>query len=112
MARVLRRKAVGSGGTFLRPGPRYQQGIQPHHPQLRQKDAFYPFIVALIKRGIAVFNVPAAYTSLIGFFKYSENYGQNAQQAAALLIARRALGFKEKEPKGLIKNLIGSSTGE
>ncbi|MEX1406967.1 hypothetical protein, partial [Hydrogenibacillus schlegelii] len=57
-----------------------------------KKLLFTRLIVALRKRGIAVFTVPAAYTSLIGFFKYAETYGLNAHQAAALVIARRALG--------------------
>ncbi|MEX1406185.1 IS200/IS605 family accessory protein TnpB-related protein, partial [Hydrogenibacillus schlegelii] len=64
---------------------------------------FTRLIVDLRKHGIALINVPAAYTSLIGFFKYAETYGLNAHQAAALVIARRALGFKEKVPKGLLQ---------
>ncbi|OAR05454.1 hypothetical protein SA87_11215 [Hydrogenibacillus schlegelii] len=77
-----------------------------------KKLLFTRLIVALRKHGIAVFTVPAAYTSLIGFFKYAETYGLNAHQAAALVIARRALGFKEKVPKGLLQKLLGRSPGE
>nr|WP_240610827.1 transposase [Ammonifex thiophilus] len=68
---------------------------------------FNRIVVALRKRGIAMFTVPAHFTSLTGFFKYSETYGLNAHQAAALVIARRALGFKEKVPKPLIQKLLG-----
>ncbi|MBT9283086.1 MAG: hypothetical protein KM312_10690 [Hydrogenibacillus schlegelii] len=77
-----------------------------------KKLLFTRLIVALRKRGIAVFTVPAAYTSLIGFFKYAETYGLNAHQAAAFVIARRALGFKEKVPKALIQKLLGRPPGE
>ncbi|ACX52261.1 transposase, IS605 OrfB family [Ammonifex degensii KC4] len=72
---------------------------------------FNRIVVALRKRGIAVFTVPAHFTSLIGFFKYSETYGLNTHQAAALVIARRALGFKEKVPKTLLR-LLGRPPGE
>jgi len=77
-----------------------------------KKLLFTRLTVALRKRGIAVFTVPTAYTSLIGFFKYAETYGLNAHQAAALVIARRALGFKEKVPKGLLQMLLGRSPVE
>jgi hypothetical protein len=66
---------------------------------------FNRIVVALRKRGIAVFTVPARFTSLIGFFKYAETYGLSAHQAAALVIARRALGFKERMPEELLKRL-------
>ncbi|MGB9867622.1 MAG: hypothetical protein ACPLPR_06960 [Bacillota bacterium] len=56
--------------------------------------------------------MPAQFTSLIGFFKYAETYGLSAHQAAALVIARRALGFEEKVPKGLLKKLLGHSPME
>ncbi len=66
---------------------------------------FNRIVVALRKRGIAVFTVPAKFTSLIGYFKYSRVYGLSAHQAAAFVIARRALGFTEKVPKEVLKML-------
>jgi len=66
---------------------------------------FNRIVVALRKRGIAVFTVPAKFTSLIGYFKYSRVYGLSAHQAAALVIARRALGFTERVPKEILKML-------
>ncbi|ACX52033.1 transposase, IS605 OrfB family [Ammonifex degensii KC4] len=77
-----------------------------------KKLLFNRIVVALRKRGIAVFTVPAHFTSLIGFFKYSETYGLNTHQAAALVVARRALGFKEKVPKALVQKLLGRSPME
>ncbi|ACX52994.1 transposase, IS605 OrfB family [Ammonifex degensii KC4] len=77
-----------------------------------KKLLFNRIVVALRKRGIAVFIVPAHFTSLIGFFKYSETYGLNTHQAAALVVARRALGFKEKVPKALVQKLLGRSPME
>lgn len=70
-----------------------------------KKLLFNRIVVALRKRGIAVFTVPAKFTSLIGYFKYSRDYGLSAHQAAALVIARRALGFTEKVPKEILKML-------
>jgi len=52
-----------------------------------------------------VFTVPASFTSLIGYFKYADTYGLSAHQAAALVIARRAMGFAEKVPQEILKVL-------
>lgn len=70
-----------------------------------KKLLFNRIVVALRKRGIAVFTVSAKFTSLIGYFKYSEAYGLSAHQAAALVIARRALGFAERMPRELLRRL-------
>ncbi|WP_066353927.1 hypothetical protein, partial [Fervidicola ferrireducens] len=66
---------------------------------------FNRIVVALRKRGIAVFTVSARFTSLIGYFKYSRDYGLSAHQGAAFVIARRALGFTEKVPKEILNRL-------
>ncbi|MCG0278301.1 MAG: transposase [Thermanaeromonas sp.] len=70
-----------------------------------KKLLFNRIVVALRKKGIAVFTVPAKFTSLIGYFKYSRVYGLSAHQAAAFVIARRALGFTEKVPKEILRML-------
>jgi len=70
-----------------------------------KKLLFNRLVAAARKRGIAVFTVPAQFTSLIGYFKYAETYGLSAHQAAALVVARRALGFAERVPKELLKRL-------
>ncbi|MFX0092545.1 MAG: IS200/IS605 family accessory protein TnpB-related protein [Candidatus Hodarchaeota archaeon] len=49
-----------------------------------------------IKMQVAIQEVNPAYTSQIGEVKYSRRYGLNSHQAAALVIARRALYFSEK----------------
>jgi hypothetical protein len=66
---------------------------------------FRHIVAALRKRGVAVFTVPARFTSLIGYFKYSETYGLSVHQAASFVIARRALGFDERMPKEILKRL-------
>ncbi|SHF33586.1 hypothetical protein SAMN02745133_02368, partial [Desulforamulus putei DSM 12395] len=42
-----------------------------------------------------------AHTSTIGYYKYMERYGIIIHHAAALVIARRAIGFKEHITKEL-----------
>ena len=46
--------------------------------------------------GIEVKEVNPAYTSVIGFWKFASRYGISSHQAAALVIARRALDFSEQ----------------
>ncbi|MDC3426042.1 IS200/IS605 family accessory protein TnpB-related protein, partial [Aquibacillus sp. 3ASR75-11] len=50
------------------------------------------------KVGIAVFEVNPAYTSQIGKIKYMKRFGISIHEAASMVIARRAMGFKEKLP--------------
>ena len=50
------------------------------------------------KMGIVVYEVNPAYTSQIGKIKYMKRFGINIHQAASYVIARRAMGFKEKLP--------------
>jgi IS605 OrfB family transposase len=45
--------------------------------------------------GIEVLEVNPAYTSVIGFWKFASRYGISSHQAAALVIARRALMLSE-----------------
>jgi IS605 OrfB family transposase len=50
-------------------------------------------------RGVGVHQVNPAYSSIIGRFKFSSRYGMSVHQAAALVIARRYLGFSERLPQ-------------
>lgn len=50
------------------------------------------------KMGVAVFEINPAYTSQIGKMKYMKRFGISIHQAASYVIARRAMGFKEKLP--------------
>lgn len=51
--------------------------------------------------------VPAAYSSQLGQLKYADRYGLTVHQAAAMVIARRALGMKEKAPRYLLRLAAG-----
>ncbi|BCV21828.1 IS200/IS605 family element transposase accessory protein TnpB [Moorella sp. Hama-1] len=70
--------------------------------------ANFPFqkIIAAVmrkafKEGVEVRPVWPAHTSTIGYWKYRQRYGITIHHAAALVIARRAIGFKERITKEL-----------
>jgi len=48
------------------------------------------------KEGVGIKMVWPAHTSTVGYWKYRQRYGITVHHAAALAIARRAMGFKEK----------------
>jgi IS605 OrfB family transposase len=48
------------------------------------------------KEGVGVKPVRSAHTSTTGYYKYMERYGVIIHHAAALTIARRAIGFRER----------------
>ncbi len=50
------------------------------------------------KMGVAVYETNPAYTSQIGKMKYMKRFGISIHQAASYVIARRAMGFREKLP--------------
>lgn len=75
------------------------------------RTVFINLVIRLRKEGIAVFTVDPKFTSLIGFAKYKDTYGLAVHQAAALVIARRALGCKEKLPQE-IKRLLTPKEGQ
>lgn len=52
------------------------------------------------KDGVAIIEVNAAYSSVIGIIKFSSMYGLSGDEAAALSLARRALRLKESLPTG------------
>ena len=51
---------------------------------------------ACYRAGIEVIQINPAYTSTIGAVKYAKKYGISVHQGAALAIARRSLGFRER----------------
>lgn len=59
-----------------------------------------------IKEGISLAQVPAYYSSLIGRVKYQKPYGLSIHQSAALVLARRAMGYDEKIPKQMMSVLF------
>jgi len=54
-----------------------------------------------IKEGVGIKPIWQAHTSTIDYYKYMERYGITVHHAAALAIARRAIGFKERITKEL-----------
>ncbi len=59
------------------------------------------------REGIEIIKVKPQYTSKIGLYKYSHQYGLNIHESAALVIARRAYGYNyEKVPKPLKDRLL------
>lgn len=53
---------------------------------------------AAFSKGIEVYEVNPAYTSMVGKIKFAKKYGLSTHHAAALAIARRSAGFSEKLP--------------
>ena len=62
-------------------------------------------VVRAEKYGVGVKFVSAVYSSIIGMVKYMAKYGLNSATAAAMVIARRALGFVELIPQQWLKTL-------
>jgi hypothetical protein len=62
-------------------------------------------VVRAEKNGVGVKFVSAVYSSVIGMVKYMSKYGLNSATAAAMTIARRALGFREFIPQQWLKIL-------
>ena len=62
-------------------------------------------VVRAEKNGVGVKFVSAAYSSVIGMVKYMSKYGLNSATAAAMTIARRALGYDELIPQQWLKTL-------
>ena len=58
-----------------------------------------------LRHGFQVKQVNPAYTSVIGRFKYTKRCGLSVHEAAAFVIGRRGVGYKERLPKELIKKL-------
>ncbi len=53
--------------------------------------------------GIELIKVNPAFTSVIGMIKFMSRYGLNSGTAAAMTIARRAIGYSERAPKCLVR---------
>ena len=57
------------------------------------------FISRGYREGVEVKQVNPAFSSVIGRVKFMERYGLTGHQAAALVLARRSLGFSERIPR-------------
>jgi IS605 OrfB family transposase len=60
---------------------------------------------ACYKNGIEFIKVKPQYTSKIGLYKYCNQFGMDVHNGAAMVIARRSYGYKEKVPK-LYRNIF------
>jgi IS605 OrfB family transposase len=61
---------------------------------------FYAMLTArAFRKGVEVWTVNPAYTSVIGRVKFMQQYGLTVHQAAALVIGRRFLGRSEQPPR-------------
>lgn len=58
------------------------------------------------REGVQIIKVKPQFTSKIGLYKYSHQYGLNVHQSAALVIGRRAFDYNEKVPKLLKEKLL------
>ena len=58
------------------------------------------FISRGYRQGVEVHQVNPAFSSVIGRVKFMERYGLSVHQAAALVLARRSLGFPSAFPAG------------
>ena len=61
---------------------------------------------ACIRGGVEITKVKPQFTSKIGLYKYCCQYGLNVHNAAAMVIARRAYGYKERVPIILKDKLV------
>ncbi|MBE3587843.1 MAG: transposase [Thermoanaerobacteraceae bacterium] len=83
---------------------RFQADVHPGEAGLfNRMAANFPFrkiseavMRRAVKEGVGVKPVWPAHTSTIGYWKYMRRYGIIVHHAAALAIARRAIGFKER----------------
>ena len=73
-------------------------------------DTFRSCLVARAEKyGVEVVFVSPAFSSVIGMVKYMPKYALSSGTAAAMVIARRALGFKERIPTQWLKSLSFSA---
>ncbi|MBU3071807.1 transposase [Clostridium estertheticum] len=76
------------------------------HSKIARKTSQFCYRLILImlesacyKNGVEFIKVKPQYTSKIGLYKYCHQYGMDVHNGAAMVIARRSYGFKEKVPK-------------
>ena len=93
-------KKTGKGIVFEGLGKFKKKKGSKKQNRKRSNFCFRKFLNLLeakcIQYGIAYRPVKAAYTSIIGNLKYAKMYKITGHQAAAYVIARRGLGYKEK----------------
>ena len=69
--------------------------------RMRHNFSYRALILAIerraLKEGVKVISVPPDYSSILGIAKFAKMYRLNRHMAAALCIARRGLGIKERQ---------------
>jgi len=87
-----------------------QSGGSKSFNRMASNFSFSSMIKSLIsiafKKDIALVEVDAYYSSFIGHVKYQQQLGLSIHQSAALVLARRAMGIKEKVSKELLSVLF------
>ena len=68
----------------------------------------YAFISSCFKKQIELIKVNPAFTSQLGNIKYSTLHGLTVHEAAAMMVGRRGMGFKEKLPKTVTRVTVKS----
>ena len=95
--------AKGKGLVIENLSFRQDQHTDKKFNRVRHNFAYRKLLIAIereaCEQGVALRRVNPAYTSVIGKYKYAEQLGLSAHQAAALVIARRGLGFRERVPR-------------
>ncbi len=87
--------------------------VKSKFARVKHQFTYMRIIQAIIRQakreGVEVLDVKPQYTSVIGKYKYMHMFGLTVHQSAALVIGRRALGYKDKVPRILIDNLEDKS---
>lgn len=59
-----------------------------------------------IKEGVGLIEVEPAFTSALGALKYQKMYSLSVHNAAAMVIGRRGMGFKERQDFGTVEQVV------
>ena len=97
---------------------KFKKAFDTNHKSNRKRSNFtYAKSTELIisralKEKMAIIQVNPKFTSLIGEYKYATTYGISIHQAAALVVARRAMGYSERVPKILLRFITFVKKGD
>lgn len=87
--------------------------VKSKFARVRHQFIYMRLILAILRlaarEGIETVTVKPQYTSTIGQYKYMHMFGLTVHQSAALVIGRRALGYRDKVPKILVDKLDDKS---
>ena len=102
LAKEVGKPVVIESLDFRRKKAGLQKGQDKSHNRMLSALSYTAFRTALtmqcLKQHVALVQVNPAYTSVIGRLKYARETNFNTHQAAAWVIARRGMGFRDKPP--------------